>query len=645
MEPRRLRDRREAGRLLAGLLRDHAGRDDVVVLALPRGGVPVAHEIAEALGAPLDAFLVRKLGTPGRSELALGAIATGGIRVVNRRLVERLRMTSDELEAVVAEEMHELERRERAYRGDRPPPDLTGKTVILVDDGLATGSSMRAAVLAVREDDPAVVVVAVPVGDPDVCEHFREEADEVVCLMTPKPLRAVGAWYEDFEQTSDEEVRELLARARRPPSKVVALTGAAGDYDAVLARARDARFVLLGEASHGTHEFYRHRAEITRRLIADGRCTAVAVEADWPDAYRVNRYVRGESEDESAEEALSDFRRFPAWMWRNADVAEFVRWLREHNDTLPAGAPKVGFYGLDLYSLYRSMEEVVRFLDDTDAAAAERARQRYSCFGHYGRDSKVYAYEAGIGGGEACERQAVEQLVELRRLATERALAGELLDEDRAFYAEMNAQLVVDAEAHYRAVYGGGHESWNLRERHMVRTLTALVEHLARGGAPVRAVVWEHNSHVGDARATDMGQEGQVNVGQLLRERFGARDTFIVGFTTYTGTVTAASNWGGEAERKHVRPALLGSWEDLLHEQGVPAFVIDAAQLEGRTLERAIGVVYRPETERLSHYFHARAADQFDVIIHVDETHAVQPLERASEQEAGELPETYPWGV
>jgi erythromycin esterase-like protein len=468
--------------------------------------------------------------------------------------------------------------------------------------------------------------------------------------MTPKPLRSVGSWYEDFGQTTDEEVRELLARARRPPPRrspegIVPMTGGPADYDPVLARARDAAFVLLGEASHGTHEFYRHRAQITKRLIADGRCTAVAVEADWPDAYRVNRYVRGESGDESAEEALSDFRRFPVWMWRNADVAEFAEWLREYNDALPDGAPKVGFYGLDLYSIYTSMDEVVRFLEDVDPAAAERARERYSCFGHYGRDPHVYAYEAGIGGAEPCERQAVEQLVELRRIAAEAALDGGVLDEDRAFYAEMNAQLVVDAEAHYRAVFRGGHDSWNLRDRHMVRALGALVEHLGRDGAPVRAVVWEHNSHVGDARATDMGQAGQVNVGQLVRERFGAQTTFVVGFTTYTGTVTAASDWGADAERKHVRRALPGSWEQLLHDQGEPAFVIDASDLEGRALERAIGVVYRPETERLSHYFHARIADQFDAVIHVDETHAVEPLERTSEWETGELPETYPWGV
>jgi predicted phosphoribosyltransferase len=217
VETRRLRDRAEAGRLLAERLRSYAGRDDVVVLGLPRGGVPVAFEIARALGAPLDVFVVRKLGVPGHEELAMGAIATGGTRVLNKSVVESLGLPTEWIEAIDSRERRELDRRDRAYRGDRPAPDLRGRTVILVDDGLATGSTMWAAVHAVRMDDPARVVVAVPVSDPDVCEELRSEADEVVCLMTPRPLQAVGVWYDDFSQTSDEEVRELLERARHPP--------------------------------------------------------------------------------------------------------------------------------------------------------------------------------------------------------------------------------------------------------------------------------------------------------------------------------------------------------------------------------------------------------------------------------------------
>jgi erythromycin esterase-like protein/predicted phosphoribosyltransferase len=645
----RFRDRTEAGRLLAERLRQYTGRDDVVVLGLPRGGVPVAFEIARALDAPLDVFLVRKLGVPGHEEYALGAIATGGTRVLNKELIESLNIPPEWIEAIDAKERRELERRERAYRDDRPPPDLAGKTVIVVDDGLATGSTMLAAVHAIRQDDPAQIVVAVPVADPDVCAALRATADEVVCLSTPQPLRAVGLWYEDFSQTIDSEVRGLLARARRPspergPDTVRPLTGADGDYDPLLERATAARFVLIGEASHGTHEFYRERAELTKRLIAEQGFTAVAVEADWPDAYRVNRFVRGESDDENAEQALSDFKRFPAWMWRNTVVAEFVSWLREWNDALPKDAPKVGFYGLDLYSLHTSIDAVIAYLEEVDPEAAHRARERYACFDQFGRDPQIYAYEAGISGAEPCEHQVVQQLVELRTQAAARADRDGHLDRDAHFYAVQNARLVVNAERYYRAMFRGGVQSWNLRDQHMVETLEELTAHLERVDGVAKLAVWEHNSHLGDNRATEVGQAGQLNVGQLVRERHGS-DALLVGFTTYTGTVTAASDWGGPAERKHVRRALPGSWEELFHEQGVPGFLVDAAGLRGRRLERAIGVIYRPESERISHYFHARIADQFDAVVHLDETHALEPLERTSLWERGELPETYPWGV
>jgi erythromycin esterase-like protein/predicted phosphoribosyltransferase len=612
--------------------------------------VPVAFEVARALDVPLDVFLVRKLGVPGQEELAFGAIATGGMRVINKQLVESLNLPLEWIEAIDAKERRELERQERAFRGDRPPPDLSGRTVVLVDDGLATGSTMLAAVQAVRQEEPARIVVAVPVADPDVCEDLRSLADEVICLQTPRPLRAVGQWYEDFSQTSDDEVREMLARARRPPAEralagLRPLTGAADDYDELVARATRARHVLVGEASHGTHEFYRERAELTKRLILEAGVTAVAVEADWPDAYRVNRFVRGVGEDASPDEALSGFERFPTWMWRNTVVADFVGWLRDHNDQLPSGAPKVGFYGLDLYSLHASMTAVVEYLDRVDPEAAQRARHRYACFDQFGHDPQVYAYEVGLGGAESCEQQAVQQLMELRDRAAELAPRGADIEDDGHFYAEQNARLVADAERYYRASFRGGAESWNLRDRHMAETLEELAEHLERTcGRPAKVAVWEHNSHLGDNRATELGGTGQLNVGQLVRERHGD-DALLVGFSTYTGTVTAASDWGRPAERKHVRRALPGSWEELFHEQGVPGFLIDPTALRGRRLQRAIGVIYRPETERMSHYFHARIAQQFDAVIHLDETHALEPLERSGQWEAGELPDTYPWGL
>jgi erythromycin esterase-like protein len=404
------------------------------------------------------------------------------------------------------------------------------------------------------------------------------------------------------------------------------------------------RHVLIGEASHGTHEFYRERAEITKRLIAEGGCTAVAVEADWPDAYRVNRFVRGSGEDRTPEEALRGFRRFPVWMWRNTVVAEFVQWLRAFNDSLPNGAPKVGFYGLDLYSLHASMEAVVSYLERVDPQAAARARDRYACFDQFGRDPQVYAYEAGMAGAETCEEQAVQQLIELRSRAAEPGQADGQADADEHFFAEQNARLVVNAERYYRAMFRGGVESWNLRDRHMAETLEQLSAHLERTSGRAKVALWEHNSHLGDNRATELGQSGQLNVGQLVRERYG-QAALLVGFTTYTGTVTAASQWGGPAERKNVRPALPGSWEELFHDQDARSFLLDTSRLHGRRLERAIGVIYQPQTERVSHYFQARVADQFDAVIHIDETSALEPLERTSEWEAGELPETFPTGI
>src|SRR6202040_2764142 len=383
MEPERFRNRNEAGRLLANKLTAYANRPDVLVLALPRGGVPVAYEVARALAAPLDVFLVRKLGVPGYEELAMGAVATGGVRVLNDQIVQQLNIPSYVIDAVAAQEQQELERRERLYRGGRPPPDVRGRTLILVDDGLATGATMRAAVMALRQLQPARIVVATPTASPETCEELRSEVDEVICAITPEPFLAVGHWYEDFSQTTDDEVRDLLARQQRQHSgdaqpaqgttdsalleavrkAAYPLTGGAGDYDPLVELIGDARFVLLGEASHGTHEFYRERAQITKRLIEEKGFTAVAVEADWPDAYRVNRYVRGSNDDATASDALAGFKRFPIWMWRNTDVLDFIEWLRTHNTGLPPDTRKAGFYGLDLYSLYASIEAVISYLD------------------------------------------------------------------------------------------------------------------------------------------------------------------------------------------------------------------------------------------------------------------------------------------
>jgi erythromycin esterase-like protein len=438
-----------------------------------------------------------------------------------------------------------------------------------------------------------------------------------------------------------------LALRRGLRKEAHTMTGAREDFDPLLALVGDSRFVLIGEASHGTHEFYRIRAEITKRLIREKGFSAIAVEADWPDAYRVNRYVQGRGSDTDASQALDGFKRFPQWMWRNADVLEFIGWLRDHNDA-GSTARKVGFYGLDLYSLHASMEAVLSYLRVVDPAAALRAQRRYECFEQFGESPQHYGYAATAGLAPSCENEVVAQLVELQKSTADYAIRDGRVATDDLFFAQQNARVVQNAERYYRAMFGSRAESWNLRDRHMAATLDALIAFLEYDRRQPKIVVWAHNSHLGDARATEMAGRGELNVGQLVRERWG-HAALLVGFSTYSGTVTAASDWDHPAERKIVRPALEGSYEALFHDLGLGNFFLDLRAnseailgLRQPRLERAIGVIYRPETERMSHYFHARLPHQFDALLHYDVTRAVEPLERTGLWERGELPETYP---
>jgi erythromycin esterase-like protein len=449
---------------------------------------------------------------------------------------------------------------------------------------------------------------------------------------------------------TDTHLATLLRDAARP------LAGADSDHDALLDLVGDRRLVLLGEGSHGTHEFYAARAAITRRLVVERGFDAVAIEGDWPDSDRVNRWLRGRSSDNTATEALAGFTRFPQWMWRNADVVVLLELLHQHN--LHVGrARAVGFYGLDLYSLHASIDEVLRYLERVDPEAARRARYRYGCFEHFGEDPQHYGYAASFDLTQSCEDEVVQQLVELRRRAPQLRdeTAGGARDEHDAaedfFSAEQNARTVLDAEQYYRSMFHGRTSSWNLRDTHMADTLDALQRHFQSRGREGKIVVWAHNSHLGDARATEMGAGGEINLGQLTRERHGD-DVVLVGFTTHVGTVTAAHDWGDSAQRMKVNPSLPGSIEHALHEAAPARCVLplrgsaaaDAAReaLDTALLERAIGVIYRPRTERQSHYFHARVGRQFDALYHFDTTRAVDPLERTGEWTTDEPPETYP---
>lgn len=433
-------------------------------------------------------------------------------------------------------------------------------------------------------------------------------------------------------------------------SHAVPLTGSARDHDALLDVIGDAGVVLLGAASHGTHEFYRQRAQITKRLITEKGFNAVAAEADWADAWRVNRFVRGEGEDLDSVDALTGFERFPSWMWRNADVLDFIGWLRDHNESVWSEQRQVGFYGLDLYSLHKSMNEVVACLERKDSAEAAKAKGLYGCVDRFGRDPQNYGLLAGSGVSDSCLAGIIRQLGALREMEVERLMKSEPNSADASFFHEQNALLVRNAGHYYRDVFRSYVSSWNVRDRQMMDLLVSLIAHLQSACGSAKVVVWAHNSHVGDARATEMAWRGELNIGQLAREAF-AEQCRLVGFTTYAGSLTAASGWCHPAERKQARPGLDGSIEKLFHQAGVPNFMLDLTksgelsdELAKARLQRAVGVVYLTGSERQSHYFEACLSGQFDAVLHFDHTRAVEPLERNSRLRTHDMPVPEPAG-
>jgi erythromycin esterase-like protein len=397
-----------------------------------------------------------------------------------------------------------------------------------------------------------------------------------------------------------------------------------------------ARIVLLGEASHGSSEFYRARAAITRRLITEHGFSIVAAEADWPDADRIDRYVRHRPMAMHDEPA---FTRFPTWMWRNEEVHDFVAWLREYNEGQPPER-RTAFRGLDVYSLRSSIAAVVAYLDREDPEAARLARQRYACLTPWQADPAWYGPAIGMGQHDPCEDAVVAQLRDMLG----RQIEATTQDGEDLFDAAQNARIVRAAEQYYRLMYRGGNDTWNLRDRHMFETLEHL---LTRGGPDAKAVVWAHNSHIGDASATAMGWGGQFNIGELCRNAY-RDEARLIGFATDRGTVAAADDWDAPMRIKDVRPSRPDSHERVLAETGSYRSLLDLRQPEVRDalarprLERAIGVIYRPETELQSHYFEAVLPEQFDAMVWFEETRAITPLPELTPHG---VPETYPFGV
>jgi erythromycin esterase-like protein len=426
---------------------------------------------------------------------------------------------------------------------------------------------------------------------------------------------------------------DTIGRAARP-------FGAADEDDAWLtALAGDSgrRFVLLGEMTHGTHEFYAERARITLRLVREFGFQGVAGEADWPDAARLDRYLRGGSADRTAEESLTDFRRFPRWMWRNADMRDFLRSLRASNAVSDVPA---GFWGVDLYSLHSSMRAVLRWLDREHPEVAPDVRAAYARLEPHEEAPARYGLHVATGTARASAEGVLEALDRVRAVTT---------DADEGFDALRNARLVVAAEAYYRGMYQPAVSTWNLRDRHMADTVEAIAGWLERRtGRPARLVVWAHNSHVGDARAAEMGEHGETSLGALLRERHGRAVVRTVGFTTWRGTVTAARAWDSPAERRTLREGPPDGWESLLHALGEPRVRIDCDALTepiAARAERAVGVLYLPDSERQSHCFTSQLACRYDHVLHYDDTTAVEPLDERPGVPAEDAPDTYPSGV
>ncbi|MFP4974758.1 erythromycin esterase family protein [Paenibacillus sp. CN-4] len=410
------------------------------------------------------------------------------------------------------------------------------------------------------------------------------------------------------EQKILEEIRRLSRPFAQEPAGML-----------LAAKTEQAKVVLLGEASHGTSEFYTVRAELTKRLIQEGNIRFIAVEGDWPACYTLNQYVMGQSDAGAAEEALRSFRRWPTWMWANREIEAMAEWLREYNAD-KAEREKVGFYGIDLYSLWESMDEIIGYLEERGGADLEAAKAAFECFEPYNRDEQTYGIAASFLG-EGCVAETdelLQRLTERRRNASDEEKEGTL-------NAEMNAEALAGAEAYYRTMVRHDTESWNVRDRHMVKALQKLLDHY---GPAARAVVWEHNTHIGDARATDMALEGMVNVGQLLREQYGSQ-VYAVGFGTYEGTVIAGSAWGAPAEVMPVPPAIKGSWEELVHRTGAEDKLILfenwGPALSGSLGHRAIGVVYHPGRER-GNYVPTVLPERYDAFIYLDRTHALTPL-------------------
>lgn len=648
----KFKNREEAGALLAEKLEAYAHLEPVI-LALPRGGVPVAHAVAQKLHAPLDICLVRKIPAPGSEEFAIGAIAEDEKPALNEEYIEKNKLNREKIAEIITKRISEIRKRATMYREKVTKISLKGKAVIVVDDGLATGASMMAAVKWLRTQEVKKIIVAVPISSTEGAKDLKREADEFVSLITSNQMWAVGLWYEKFNQVSDAEVMQILQEKKWIPKVSVPKNSSTmgeeilslarpfkspNDLKAQVAEMAKHRIVMLGEATHGTKEYYEMRREISQILIRDHGFSFIAVEGDWPDCQKLNDFI-ATREGNSVEAVRRSFHRWPTWMWSNVEIPPLIEWMAKEK--------KGSFYGLDVYSLFDSLDVIKESADKFGAEIAKKIQEAYFCFSDFAGNEIKYA-ESLLKIPEGCKKEVVGTLRELLRIRVQQTQ----MSSKELFNVQQNARVLNNAEKYYRTMLFGGTDSWNIRDMHMLETLENLLHFY---GPDSKAIVWAHNTHVGDYHATDMLDEGSINIGGLAREKFGVENVFLLGFSSYKGEVTAGTAWGSKVETMTLPEAKTGSWEDHFHSACLTLkadrFFINMheikadreSQLSKKLGHRAVGVVYNPHLEKFgSNYVPTKISERYDGLIFIDMTNALKPI--ASTFIVGEFPETYPAG-
>jgi erythromycin esterase-like protein/predicted phosphoribosyltransferase len=582
-------------------------------------------------------------------EFALGAVAEDGSLYVNERALRYEGLKLADLDPMIKREQSRIEEQKKSFREGMDLPPITGKKVILVDDGVATGATVFAAIEYLKRQKASKIAIAVPVCAPETAQQIRNLGVDVIAVIEPERLASVGMWYQDFSQIEDREVIQILKgsppETRRNPSRLAhqiaeRLLPLSTDEDLapLIAHIRNREVVMLGESTHGTSEFYRIRAKISRFLSRNEEFSFVAVEGDWPDSQKLNSNLKN-ARTKSVREIMKTFKRWPTWMWANEEVADYLEAERRGNPC--------PFFGLDVYSFFESMDAVIEYAKKANPFLAKLLKERYSCFEPFQRDEFSYARSLERFP-EGC---ATEVLLNLESLLKENL--DPAIDPDERFSAEQNARIVVNAENYYRALLGSDEHSWNVRDGHMLDTLDLLLGQCRRKGKPEKGIVWAHNTHVGDYRATDMVRSGYTNLGGLARQSMGADRVALVGFGTYSGRVVASNAWGGKEQVLTIPDAPAGSWDAYFHEalkvrgwkQGY--LIFDAKDQDGPFAEvfgqRAIGVVYQPNRDSRGNSVPTSLSRRYDAFIFVDQTTALHSLHAI--HETGRFPETWPRGV